>query len=506
MTIKSTIHTRIYLVIAIVIVVNLMAGEYYFRIDLTEDKQYTLSRATRDILRDLEEPVTVKAYFSEDLPPDISRTRQDFQDMLVEYASLSDGQVLYEFIDPNESDSDEKEATDNGIRPVLINMREKDQVKQQKAFLGASVFLGDQTEVIPLIQPGAGMEYALTTAIKKMAVEVKPVVGFVQGHGEPSLMEMAQANEQLGIIFETKEINFNDSTGIPDAINTLALIRPTDTIPAADLDRLDAFINRGGRLLIALNAVDADFQSMYGRPLYTGLKPWLQKKGVEVMDNFVVDAQCGSVSVPQQLGAFTIQANVSFPYVPVIGTFSQHPITSGLESVMMEFASELRFTGDSTRKFVPLAASSELSNTMPAPQFFDINREWVEGDFTREHIPVAATLESLTGDVPLKMVIIGDGDFAVNGPRQQARRLQPDNVNLLVNSIEWLSDDTGLTALRTRGAVSRPIRELDDTTKSILKYTNFLLPLLLVVAYGIVRSQQNRITRLKRMNENYGTT
>src|SRR5690606_244368 len=152
---KSSIHTQTYLIIAIIIVVNLLGSEYYFRLDLTDDKQYTLSRATRDVIANLDEPVTVKAYFSRNLPPDSARTRQDFQDLLVEYASRSDGQILYEFINPNESESKEQEATQSGIHPVLINMREKDQFRQQKAFLGATGYLGDEEEVITLIRPGA---------------------------------------------------------------------------------------------------------------------------------------------------------------------------------------------------------------------------------------------------------------------------------------------------------------------------------------------------------------
>jgi gliding motility-associatede transport system auxiliary component len=501
--VKSKFNITAGLIIGIVIIINLLANEYHLRLDLTEDKQYTLSDATKKILNNLEEPVTVKAYFSKDLPPDISKTREDFQDLLIEYANRSDGQVLYEFIDPNEKESSEQEATQNGVRPVLINVREKDQQKQQKAFLGATIYLGDKKEVIPFLQPGAAMEYALTTAIKKISIDNKPIVGFIQGHGEPSLSEMTQANDQLGVLYDTRQVNLTDSTDIPENIKTLALIGPADSIPASQLQKIDAFLTNGGRLLVAINTVQADFRSLYGASLHTGLEAWLRQKGIEVMENFVVDAHCGSVSVPQNLGVFTVQANISFPYVPVISTFADHPITSGLEAVMMEFASEIRFTGDSTKKFVPLAFSSELSNALPAPQYFDINKEWKESDFPRKNIPVAATLVDNTPDNPLKMVVIGDGDFPVNGPNQQARKLQEDNVSLLSNAIDWLSDDTGLIALRTKGAVSRPIRELDDTTKTILKYTNFLLPILLVIGYGIVRVQKNRMTRVRRMSENY---
>jgi len=100
-------------------------------------------------------------------------------------------------------------------------------------------------------------------------------------------------------------------------------------------------------------------------------------------------------------------------------------------------------------------------------------------------------------------VLIADGDFAINGPPQQARRLQPDNINLLVNSVDWLTDDTGLIDLRTKGASVRPIRQLQDSTKTVLKYANFLLPVLLAIGYGIWRSQRNRMLRYKRQSENF---
>ncbi len=499
---KSSIFTTVALVIAIIIVINLLGNEYHLRFDLTEDKQYTLSTATKNILDDLEEPITVKAYFSKNLPPHISKTRQDFQDILIEYASLSDGQIMYEFIDPGDKESIEQDVTQKGIQPVLINVREKDQVKQQKAFLGATIQLGEKSEVIPFIQPGAAMEYGLSTAIKKIAIENKPSIGFIQGHGEPPLGEMIQVSEQLRVLYEPVVVTLSDSTSIPDHLKTLALIRPTDSIPQNHLEQLDSFLLRGGRLLVAINRVQSEMRTLYGIALNTGLEKWLAEKGVDVRENFIVDAKCGSVSMPQQFGAFTLQTNVSFPYVPVIGTFSDHPITSGLESVMLEFASEVKSNGDSSVAFTPLAFSSELSNTIPAPQLLSLEKQWTEGDFPLENIPVAAALERKTG-TPYRIVVIGDGDFPVNGPPQQQRRLQPDNVSLLSNAIDWLQDDTGLIELRTKGVVSRPIMELDETTRLILKYANFLLPIALAIGYGIIRAQKNRMVRQKRMNENY---
>lgn len=500
---KSKLYTTAGLLIVMLILLNLLAGEFHLRLDLTEDRQYTLSNATRQILDNLEDPVTVKAYFSNDLPPNIAKTRNDFQDLLVEYANRSDGQIVYEFVNPNEKETAEQEATENGIRPVLIDVREKDQARQQKAFLGATVQLGDKKETIPLIQPGAAMEYALSTAIKKLAVSNKPKLGFITGHGEASLMEMPEARQQLEILYDFAETPLTDTTQIPSDVKTLVMARPMDSIPQGHLRQLDAFLARGGRMLLAFDAVQGDFRAMYGTPARNGMAAWLKNKGIDVSPNFVIDAQCGSVSVPQQFGAFTLQANVSFPYVPVVGAFADHPITAGLESVMLEFPSEITINADSAYTVTPLAFSSEKSATLPAPQYFDMNRQWQETDFTRQHIPVAAAIAPASNAAGTKLVVITDGDFAVNGPPQQQQRKQPDNINLFVNAIDWLSDDTGLIELRTRGAISRPIRELDETTRTSLKYINFLLPLLLVVGYGLVRAQQKRLARTRLMNEAY---
>lgn len=488
------------LVVGIVLVVNFLSNELHMRLDLTDDGQYTLSKATLDILEDLQEPVTVKAYFSKDLPPNIAQTRSDFQDLLVEYNSRSNGMIAYEFINPNENEGSERLALEGGIQPVMINVREKDQVKQQKAFLGATISLGEKVDVIPFVQPGSAMEYALSTSIKRISVDSKPVVGFLTGHGEPSLAEMGQAMELLSVLYAPQEVSL-DSLDVPATIRTLAVVRPLDSLPVTHLQHLDAFLARGGRLLMALNRVDGDLQRSYGMPVSNGLEGWLAQKGVAVEPSFIVDAKCGAVTVQQQQGMFNFQSQVSFPYLPVVGRFADHPITKGLETVLLQFASPVNFIGDSSKRFTPLIYTSEQSSTQQAPFGFDINKQWTEQDFPERNIVMGGIVED--NSTGARLIVFGDGDFPINGPREQARSLQPDNVSLVVNAIDWLSDDTGLIDLRTKGATSRPIQQLEDATKTLLKYVNFLLPIMMVIIYGLVRMQHNRSVRLKRMRDNY---
>jgi ABC-type uncharacterized transport system involved in gliding motility auxiliary subunit len=187
----------------------------------------------------------------------------------------------------------------------------------------------------------------------------------------------------------------------------------------------------------------------------------------------------------------------------VISKFADNPITSGLEAVTLQFASPITFSGDSTIKFTPIAFSSEKSGTVRSPLYFDVEKQWTENDFPMSGIVVAGILEGkLAGDINSKIVLVSDGDFAVNG-NQPGNQLPPDNVSLLVNSVDWLSDDTGLIGLRTKEVTSRPIRELPDGKRTFLKWLNFILPIFMVILYGIIRMQINRNKRIKRMEVDY---
>ncbi len=495
---RKKIQKTILLVLGIIVLVNIISDRLFVRLDFTADQRYSLSDATINILSELDEPVTVTAYFSEDLPPDIERVRRDFKDLLVEYDNYSDGQVVYEFINPNEDQKIEMEAQQNGIQPIMINVREKDQMKQQRAYLGAVLKFGDKTEPIPFIQPGAAMEYALSSAIKKLTVSEKPKVGLLQGHGETSLSAMQQMNKLLEVMYEVEEVNFTDTSGVPEDISTLMIIAPKDSVSERDLNYLDEFVKRGGKILAALNRVEGDFQTSKGSEVKTNFFDWFKKYGITVEKNFIVDTKCSNVMVRQQQGIFVMNTPVSFPYIPVISTFAKHPITEGLEAVVMPFVSAVKVEPkDTTIKVYRLAKTSEKSGVKTPPLFFDVMRQWRPSDFLNPSLTVAVALEGkLAGDNESRMVVFGDGDFATNGEGNQAQQLQADNVSLMVNAVDWLSDDTGLIALRTKGVSSRPLDvNLEDGTKAVIKYVNFLLPILMIIIYGIIRFQTKRKIR-----------
>ncbi len=488
------------LIIVLFVGINYLTRFVFLRLDLTENRAFTLSNATKGVLNNLDDAVEVVAYFSDDLPIDIAKTREELDNLLNEYANLSKGKLSYSFIAPNKDPKQEEEAGKLGIRPVMINVREKDQAKQQKAFLGAVIKAGGKNEVIPIIQPGTAMEYTFTTGIKKLVGKNKPQIGFIQGHGEPALQEMAQAYQELNVLYNVSSVYIQYDSVDLSAYKSLVLVRPTDSLPPAAFQRLDEYLSKGGNLVISFNQVDANMQYGMANPMNTGIREWLMSKGIEVENALVRDVRCGQVSVTQQQGFFSFSTPVQFPYLPLIQKFSAHPITKGLEQVILQFASPMKFVGPNTSQFTSILFTSDKSSREAVPMQFDVQHNWTEAEFGEQQICVGALLES-NGSAGGKLIVYSDGDFAVNGRDQ--RRLSEDNISLLINSIDYLSDDTGLIDLRTKSVETRPIEELTDSKRTTLKYLNFLLPIGLVLVYGVYRSNRNRRVRMRRMEERF---
>ncbi len=492
---KTNIFIQLGIVVGIIFVVNLISNQLYLRLDFTADQRYTLSKATEKTLEDLDDIITVKAYFSEELPPQLLRNRRDFEDLLVEYENRSNGNLVYEFISPNDEEEVEQEALQKGIQPVIINVTEKDQVQQMKAYMGAVLTMGEKTEVIQVVQPGASMEYDLTTAIKKVAVTDKPKVALIQGHGEPALSSMVQLGQQLSVLYDVEPFSLSDSASIPSYYQAIMLIDPKDSIPARDFYAMDQYLKTGGSVFIGYANVKGDLQTSQLSPADNiGLKAWLSNKGIELGGEFVVDQQCAPVSVRQNSGfGFMMQSQIPFHYFPIVSEFADHPITKGLESVFLPFTNTVSVTSvDSAMKVTNLAFSSEKSGFVSASGYVDVQKRWRQDEFLSGPQPLAIAVSGKIGAASAaKMVIVSNGQFAVNGEGQQQQQVNPDNINFAANSVDWLADDTGLVDLRTKGITNRPLEQLEDSERNIYKYGNVFAPILLVLIYAFIRKQRN---------------
>ncbi|MEQ6166373.1 GldG family protein [Ekhidna sp. MALMAid0563] len=500
---KQTIIIQLLVIIAIVIIGNILSNQLYFRLDFTEDKRYTLSDASKDVLEELDDVITVTAYFSENLPPQLLNNRKDFEDMLVEYEQRSGGNVVYEFVNPNEDQAKEQEVQQKGIGPIMINVRENDRVEQMRAYMGAVLQMDDKKEIIPLIQPGAAMEYELTTSIKKLSIADKPKVALLQGHGEVSISAIPQLRQQLNVLYDVEPYSISETEDIPNFYRAVIIAAPSDTIPQSHFEKLDNYLSNGGNIFVSYSNVQGDLQQ--GRLTTSpdiGLAGWLENKGIKIGSNFVIDAECTSITVTQRQGYFTINSQKEFPYFPRVSNFADHPMTRGLDELTFTFTSSVvPIAEDSTISITTIASTSPNSGVEPAPSFVDIQRRWSQGDFDMGVQSLAVAAEGINGFG--KIVVVGNGDFYVNGEGQQARQVQPDHVNFASNAVDWLADDTGLIALRTKGITSRPLESIDDSKKNMLKYGNVFAPIVLLLIYAFIRKMQNQRKKQKWMQGNF---
>ncbi len=501
---KQTIVIQVLVILAIIVVANLLSNQLYFRLDFTEDKRYTLSNATEDILEELDDVITVAAYFSEDLPPQLLNNRKDFEDMLIEYEKRSGGNVVYEFINPNEDQAKEQEVQQKGIGPVMINVTENDRVEQMRAYMGATLQMGDRVEIIPLVQPGAAMEYELSTSIKKLSVIDKPKIGLIQGHGEATISSMVQLAQQLSVLYDFEAVTITDTAEIPGFYRALVWTAPKDTIPPSHFNKLDNYLSGGGKLFIAYSSVQGDLQQgLLSQANDIGMISWLSGKGIRLGTDFVIDTQCATVTVSQQQGYFRINSQKEFPYFPRISNFEDHPLTRGLDEMTLTFVSSVVPTyQDSTVTSTILAFTSPSSGSVRPPSYVDIQKRWRETDFSAGVQSLAAAVEGVNNGLG-KIVAIGNGDFFINGEGQGARQVAPDHVNFASNTIDWLADDTGLIELRTKGITSRPLDAVEDGTKNLLKYSNVFAPIVLLLLYAFGRRLQNQRKRQRWMQGNF---
>ena len=489
------------LLIGVVVLLNVLGQKIGFRWDLSDDKRYTLSKATLDLLDRLPEAVTITAYFSENMPAELERGKREFKDLLVEYSERSDGNVVFEFIDPKNDPVAEKEANQNGIRSLMAQTLEKDKAEQMVVYMGALVKMGEQQVGLPVIQANSPMEWALSSAIQQVAVVDKPTLGIVQGHGEPSMNTIPQTLQELNVTYSVEHFSFSDTLPVYDRFDVLLFVDPKDTLPANHLHWMDDALARGKGIILAYTPVQSDLSNSPVLDMrYTGIENWLAGKGIRIEQGIVADASCGTVSVMQQRGQFNIPMQIPFPYFPLIKSFPEHPISSGLEGVLFQLCAPLSYSGDTALHFAPMLTTSAKSTVLPAPQVIDIQKQWANAEFSKGPQVVGATLEGYFGSrTKARLAVLTNGTFFLNGQGGQMTQVNPDNVNLLVNAVDWVSDETGLIELRTRGATYRPIKELEDSKRDLMKAMNMLVPFLLVVLYGLARAQWRRAQRRRRM-------
>jgi len=486
----------------ILVVVNVIGLEVFARLDLTDDRVYSLSDASRELTGTLDDPLTVTAWFTDNLPAPYSGNRRFLKDKLDDYASYGGGDFQYRFVDPATDDDARREAQQAGIPPVQIQVIESDNVQVKNAWMGLQLEYGGEREVIPVIEDLSTLEYDITSAMRRLVREERPRVGFTEGHGEIPLSNMQLLAQELRRNYDVELVALADS-GLVDVPPVLVVAAPADTLSQRALENLNRHVISGGRVAFFLNRVDADLQAGQAQPLSTGLEDVLSEWGLALRPNLVMDEQSSTIRVQQRQGIFNLQRQILYPFFPLVTNVDEsHTMVRRLQDVALFYASTI----DTTQALPPGVSRHVVMSSTPRSQtqqdFFFIQPSEEQRRFEGGPYPLAATYvgsfpDALPGEgssaarqrsPDTRMVLVGDGDFL----DESMVGTIPQNLTFALNVVDWLSQDDALLTIRAKDMTPRQLRPVPDGARPLIKYANMLGPVLIVVAIGLVRWRRRR--------------
>ena len=488
------------------------------QIDLTQDRLYTLSDGTRNILRDLKEPVNLYLFFSDSAAtpmPDLKTYGTRVRELLESMAARSNGKLTLKVIDPQPFSEEEDRATELGVQGMPLSPG------GDKLYLGlAATNSTDGKEAIPFLDPKLDeqLEYDVTKLIHKLGTPKKPVVGWLSslpmggdfdmrtGRPSPALMVYAQA-EQL---YAVRAID-PTVTKIDADVDVLVLVHPK-ALPPAALYAIDQYAMRGGHLLVFVDpnaqadqsgADPNDPMAQFAADKSSHLEPLLTSWGVEFKpDQVVADLERGLV-VAMREGEPPSQ------HIAILGfdssSVGKDVITARLDSINMATVGSLKPIAGSKLTFEPLIHTSKQAGLLPTQRFammsdpstlrdgFRPAGEFVvaarvSGNATSAFAGgppagVAAAPDALKASAkPLNVVIFADTDLLSDFMwGQQANFFgqaifQPfaNNGELVWNAIDNLAGSNDLISIRGRASYARPftrVVELQTEAESRFRAT-----------------------------------
>lgn len=530
----------------LVLLINLVASQYFYRFDLTEEKRFSIKAQTKALLQGLDDQVYIEVYLEGELNASFRRLKNSIRELLDEFQVYSGNQVKVSFTDPTTALSQKarnefmEDLALKGITPTRVVERKDGQTSEKLIFPGAVISYGGLETGVMLLKDNKarsaeerinqsieGLEYQLASAIHKLTNLDRKRIGFLQGHGELDSLAAASFNNAMLEVYDVFKVNLQRKASLTD-YDALVVAKPTRAFSEADKYKLDQFIIHGGRVLFLLDKLEATMDSAsredyFAFPYELRLDDLLFKYGVRINADLVQDRTAGlyPVVTGQQGGKPQVQL-MDWPFFPLVNRYADHPITRNLDAVILKFASSMDTVKAEGIVKTPIAFTSAYARKVAAPVPASINEirrnvkpesfssgpipvaYLLEGEFTslykNRFLPEGADAENFRAEgKSSKVIVFADGDLARNdvNPRTgnpQQLGLDPftnytfANEELLMNALAYLTDADGLISARTKEIKIRLLnKEQLRTGKTKWQVINLVVPVVLLVLYGIIR-------------------
>lgn len=454
-----------------IIVLNLLFSGSFWRLDLTEEKRFSLSSTTKELIRSIDDMLLVKVYLEGDFPPGFQKLQLESRRLLDEFRAYNP-KIQYQFIDPSEQESDEarnevyQQLQSKGLTPYQLETNENGGRKLLQVFPGALLSLGEREIAVNILQAQLGqspesqmnasiekLEYTLASAIRKISSNSKPRIAFIEGHAELRprfLADLGRTLSEYYVVdrFNLREFAVDSVTGQASILaqlqrlntyNLAFIAKPTKGFTDLDLYLLDQFIMAGGKAIWLLDMVHAEMDSLsqeseflaYPLDEKLNLRNSLFRYGVRVNSDLVQDLLAAGINDSREV--------LPWVYSPLVMPYVEHPITKDLNGIRLEFASSvdtLELAGVNKTILLQSSPRSAASRSPHMVKLGTLYRPPTAEQLNRGPIPLAVLLEgefpsafmnrlSPKGEngqsLPLKeksnktqMLVIGDGDIAKN--------------------------------------------------------------------------------------------
>ena len=465
------------------------------RLDLTEDKIFTLAPATEDILDDLEDILTVELFESRDPPTQVKLVSRDVNDFLEDFAASSGGKVklIHRFPDPNGDEKDIEayiKAEFVGVPPVQFNIQSQGELQIKVGYLGIALTYLDRREVVPFVSTIDGFEYSLAGLTFDMVQPDRKMVAFLTGHGEKSLDEDLRGFASLlSQQYDIAEVRQTEDA-LPDltGIDVLIIPGPTERISDALENRLASYLNGGGKAMILVDRVLADPRGAV--PNRNSFAGFVDRYGVIVEDNLVFDLRSNETVPVSTPGGSVL---VPYPFwmrVPVV----DQKIAGNVESAILPWASEVAYDIDSPYEHTELlrtrpsaAIDSNYGDVSPNATIFG---QITEQNRVESLMGVAVTGPATepagdgSGQASFRIVVVGDSDWITDSFQQ--------NLGLGLNLVDWLAQEDALADIRSKLVSTRRLVFDSSTHRNLVQYANIVGVPLAFVLIGLIRYARRR--------------
>ncbi|MBK8413474.1 MAG: gliding motility-associated ABC transporter substrate-binding protein GldG [Bacteroidetes bacterium] len=555
-SLKSQNIFRLVLLLILLVVINVLSSFVFTRFDLTSEKRFTLSESTRELVSDLKDVVYVRVYLDGDFPPSFKRLQNATREMLDELRAYSNGNLEYQFINPSENpDQQERnkiyqQLVDKGIQPTNLQAKNKEETSEQIIFPGVLIsYLGQE---IPLMllqdQLGASpeqmlnnsiqaLEYGFANSIRKVTSKFPTTIAFLEGQGEAAEVRVADISRELKSFYQVERKRIDGKLNSLKSYEVVIIAAPDSLFDEKDKFILDQYVMQGGKILWLVDGAKVSMDSLektsetVAIANQINLDDMLFRYGARINYDLVLDLQAAPIPVVTgYVGNRPQYSPMPWYYFPIVIPESKHPIVNNLNAVRFDFVSSIDPVGSMDVIKTPLLVSSKYSRVFvtPARVTLDLMKEEPQlSQYNQSNKILALLLEgtfesNFKNRVPAtilndpeiafkeksektRMIVIGDGDVIKNGVRKSTNGIIPlgmdrytgqvfGNKNFLLNCIDYLSDDSGLMAIRSK---ELKLRLLDksriDNDLLFWQLVNTAGPVLIIALFGLFKFYRRRL-------------